>query len=158
MSWRGEWLILAERVIQDSATGGLTVVSCLSRLAASDFPTLHSGFAVAARYCREGAASIEAESLTFRLLREEDGAAAEEVLRTSASARPGAQDLHIHVNFRFLRLKAPGGLRFRLQLQTAEGSWEEGPTSQLWVERLELSQEQRASLRAEAKRLGLGGP
>lgn len=158
MKLHGEWLVLAERVINDSLTQNLTLVSCLEQVAAADFPTVHPGFAVAARYRCVGPPPVEPVRVRYRLLRLCDADAPETLAEYDGEWAPGTLRARIVTNFRVLRLKRPETVTFRVDHRVGDEDWEEGPSCALEVVRLELTPEQRAALAAEARRLGIPVP
>lgn len=158
MKLHGEWLVLAERVINDSLTQNLTLVSCLEQVAAADFPTVYPGFAVAARYRCVGPPPGEPVRVRYRLLRLCDTDAPETLAEYDGEWAPGTTRARIATNFQVLRLKRPETVTFRVDHRVGDGDWQEGPTCALEVVRLELTPEQRAALAAEARRLGIKVP
>jgi hypothetical protein len=155
MKVQGEWLVLAERVIHDSLSGNLSVVSCLSAVATVAFPSTHPGFAVAARFVCVGERPSGPVPLHFRLIRLCDADPPELVIEFQGELTAGATWLQVAENFLHLRLKRPERVTFRMDHHQPGQDWVEGPRCSLDILRLELAPEQQAHLAAEAQRLGL---
>lgn len=155
MKLHGEWLVLAERVITDSFTQNLTLVSCLEQVAAVQFPMLHHGFGVAARYRCVGELPTKAAKVRYRLMRLCETDAAEVVGEFDGAWAAGTRRARIATNFQFLRLKRAEAITFRMDHRVGTGAWVEGPSCALDVVKLEVTPEQRAAFAAEAARLGL---
>lgn len=153
----GEWIVLAERVINDALTQNLTLVSCLEQIAALEFPAQHPGFAVAARYRCVGEPPERPVKVRYRLMRLCETDAPEVVVELEGDWGAGARRARVGTNFQFLRLKRPETVTFRMDHRVGSGSWVEGPACSLDVVQLRLTDEQRAALAAEMQRLGLPG-
>ncbi len=158
MKLRGEWLVLAERVINDSMTQNLTLVSCLEQVAALTFPAQHAGFGVAARYRCEGPPPEKAQKVRYRLLRLSEAEPPETICEFNGVWEAGTRRGRIGTNFQLLRLKRAETLTFRMDHRVGNGPWVEGPSCAIDVVKLELTDEQRAQLQRDAARLGLGVP
>lgn len=155
MKLRGEWLVLAERVINDSLTQNLTLVSCLEQIAALSFPAQHAGFGIAAHYRCEGPAPEKAQKVRYRLLRLSEVDPPELISEFGGEWAAGTRRARIGTNFQYLRLKRQETLTFRMDHRVGNGHWVEGPSCAIDVVKLELTDEQRAELQANAARLGL---
>ncbi len=153
----GEWLVLAERVINDALTQNLTLVSCLEQIAAPSFPTHHQGFGVAARYRCVGEPPTEDVEASYRLVRLSASSEPEVVVTFEGTWPAGTCRARVATNFRYLRLTRPEVLTFRVDHRIGRGRWIEGPSSSIDIVKLELTPEQQAALAAEWKRLGLAG-
>lgn len=150
-----EWLVLAEKVLCDTATNNLTIVNCLDQVSALRFPAHYPGFAVAARLRSVGPPPARATKVTYRLLRLSEGAAPELLATMPGDWSPESDFGRVWINFQILRLLRPETLRFRLDYRVDDGAWVEGPSCSLDVLQLELSDDERASLRAERIARGL---
>ncbi len=155
MKIRGEWLVLAQQVIEDRYTQNLSLVSCLEQVAALQFPTVHHGFGVAARYRCVGEPPLKAVKVHYRLQRRCDTDPPEIVGEFDGQWEAGTRWARVVVNFQYLRLKRPEMVTFWMEHRVGGGRWEAGPSSELDVVQLELSLAQREALQAEASRLGL---
>lgn len=151
----GEWLVLAERVINDALTQNLTLVSCVEQIAALEFPANHHGFAVAARYRCVGDPPARPVKVGYRLVRLCDIDPPETVTEMGGDWAAGARRARVATNFQVLRLKRPETVTFRIDHRVGTGKWTEGPSCSLDVVRLELTDDQREVLLAEMRRLGL---
>ncbi|MFM2161697.1 MAG: hypothetical protein RLZZ383_1209 [Pseudomonadota bacterium] len=148
-----EWMVLAERVIEDRATHSLTLVGCLSELRAPDFPALHHGFAVAARLrCRDRAPETDA-TVSFRLQRFSTNDPEQTILETSGTWPAGARSIQWVTNFQVLRLLRAETVHFRLDHRAGPGAWRRGPVAALDVLALGLSDEERAAVKAHWRSL-----
>ncbi len=153
----GEWLVLSERVINDSLTQNLTLVSCIEQIATPSFPSHHQGFAVAARYRCVGEPPPHDVEASYRLVRLSVSAAPEVLVTFNGAWPAGTRRARVATNFRFLRLTRPEVLTFRVDHRIGRGRWIEGPSSSIDIVKLELTLEQQAALAADWKRLGLPG-
>jgi hypothetical protein len=158
MKIRGEWLVLAERVIVDSLTQNLTLVSCLEQVAALKFPAQHHGFGVAARYRCEGPPPTRAQRVRYRLMRLSEFDPPETISEFGGDWHAGDRRARIGTNFQLLRLKQPEVLSFRMDHRIGNGPWVQGPTCSIDVVTLELTPAQLAAMESEATRLGLVNP
>lgn len=150
-----EWMVLAERVIEDSATHNLTIVSCLEQINTFTFPAQHHGFAVAARFrCHDGPPERDCK-VRMRLVRVSEHDPEEVVSEVDSTWQAGVRTARWVMNFRFLRLKRAETLRFRLDHKVGRAAWEQGPTSSLDIIQMELSDEQRQKLIEELQARGL---
>lgn len=137
MTLHGEWLILAEHVLEDCLTRNLTLVSCLERAAATEFPALHHGFAVVARFRWVAEPPHRPTAVLFRLLRLSEHDGAEVLLETRHRWQPEARVANITARFQVLRLLRPEVVVFRMDARVGRGPWIEGPAAALDVVRLE---------------------
>lgn len=150
-----EWMVLAERVIEDSATHNLTIVSCLEQIQTLTFPAEHHGFAVAARFrCIEAPPEKDC-NVRMRLVRLSDHDPDEVISEVDSTWQAGVRKARWIMNFRFLRLKRAETLRFRLEHQVGRAAWQQGPTSSLDIIHMDLSDEQRQKLIEELRARGL---
>ena len=155
MKIRGEWLVLAQQVMDDRYTQNLSLVSCMDQVAALQFPALHHGFGVAARYRCVGEPPLKAVKVHYRLQRRCDADPPEIVGEFDGQWDAGTRWARVVANFQYLRLKRPETVRFSMEHRVDGGRWEAGPSCELDVVQLELSPAQRDALQAEATRLGL---
>ncbi len=155
MRLRGEWLVLAERVIDDALTGNITLVSCLGQVAAVDFPAQHHGFAIAARFSCAGKPPAAPTPVSFRLIRRSATDEEQCVTNWTVQWQPGTRVGHVGTNYQVLRLRRPEIIEFRIEHRVAEGTWHAGPTCSIDVLRLELTTEEREALATERASLGL---
>lgn len=155
MKLRGEWLVLAERVINDSLGGNLTLVSCLYQVAAIQFPAQHHGFGVAGRFRCVGEPPKKPTRASVRLVRSSDADPEETVQEWDITWAPGTRCAHVGTNFQILRLRRPETVEFRVDHRIGRGAWQHGPTCSLDVLPMVLTDEQREAIRAELVTLGL---
>jgi hypothetical protein len=148
-------MVLAERVIDDSATHNLTLVSCLERVQALSFPSQHHGFAVGARFrCIEGIPKRD-RKVRFRLVRQSEHESDEHLFDLDTTWAAGLSTARLATNFQVLRLKRPETLRFRLDYKVGRTAWQHGSTCYLDVVERVLTDDERRALREEAKARGL---
>ena len=136
-----EWMVLAERVIDDSTTHNLTLVSCLEQIQTLFFPAQHPGFAVAARFRCVDALPSRDRKVRFRLVRQSDHEPDEELFKLDTTWTAGHATTRLVTSFQFLRLKRPETLRFRLDHQVGRAAWQEGATCYLDIVQKTLSDE-----------------
>lgn len=150
-----EWMVLAERVIEDSTTHNLTIVSCLEQLQALSFPAQHNGFAVAARFrCAESPPKRE-RKVKMRLVRVSEHDPDEVISEVDSPWKAGVRTARWVMNFQFLRLKRAETLGFRLEYKLGRSAWQLGASSSLDVIQMELSDEHRQKLIEEFQARGL---
>jgi hypothetical protein len=149
-----EWMVLAERVLDDSTTGNLTIVSCLERVQSLAFPAHHHGFAVAARFRCLGQAPESNCTVGMRLVRACESDPEEVISEAASEWQAGVDTARWVMNFHFLRLKRPETLQFRLEYRVGDGIWEHGATSYLDIKMMELTEEQRRALTEEFRARG----
>jgi len=151
MALRCDWLVLCERVIEDSQTGNLTLVNCLDQVQAWSIPSTLPGFGFAARFSRDTFEVEEEGTYQFRLMRH--GGSGEDMLVVETSGTLDADALCIRVffNFAVLRLFAEETVTFRIDWRQAGQRWRHGPRVPLRVTL--YPQETRDSLAAELLRL-----
>lgn len=155
MRLHGEWLVLAERVIQDAYTNALTLVSCLDQVTAVRFPAQHHGFGVAARYRVDGEPPKKPTRVRFRLLRVSEVDPEETLSEFESVWEPGTQRSRIAVNFQFLRLKRAETLCFRVDHKVGNAAWQRGPSCMLDVVQVVLTPEEREAALLELRARGL---
>ncbi|MCB9779840.1 MAG: hypothetical protein H6742_14840 [Alphaproteobacteria bacterium] len=152
-----EWMVLAERVIEDSATGNLTIVSCLEQVRSLGFPAQHHGFAMAARFRCVDAPPERDGKLRMRLVRASDHDPDEVVAEVDSVWQAGERTARWVMRFRYLRLRRPETLRFRLDHKVGRAAWQEGPTATLDILELDLSDDERQALERELQALERAG-
>jgi len=150
-----EWMVLAERVLEDSATLNLTLVSCLERVLALSFPAQHHGFSVAARFRCLDVPPEKDGKVRMRLVRLSDHDPDEVISEADSTWQAGVRTARWVMNFQVLRLKRAETLRFRLDFKVGRAAWEQGPSVSLDVVQMELSDEQRQALTDELRARGL---
>ncbi len=123
-----EWLVLAERVIEDAYTGNLTIVSCMEDLIAPMFPAVHNGFAVAARYRWIGVPPRRNRRWRIRLVRCSEHDGEEVVAEDGATWEAGRATSRWVIHFRMLRLRRPETLTFRMDHKVGRSAWQRGPS------------------------------
>lgn len=155
MKLRGEWLVLAERVIDDAISGNVTLVSCIQQVAAADFPAQHHGFGVAARFCCVGEPPDKPIPVSLRLVRRSATDAEEVVTDWNITWQAGTRRGQVATNFQVLRLRRPEIVEFRIDHRVGKGAWHSGPTCSIDVLHFEMTPAQREALQAQLAALGL---
>lgn len=129
----GEWLVLAERLIDDSITHNPTLVSCLDRISAKTFPSAHYGFAVVARFRREGETQGAHVPFSYRVVRLSPSEDLKVIVEIDGAWPPDSRYTRVGANFGALRLTRPEMLTFRIDYREDGGPWVEGPASTLEI-------------------------
>jgi len=132
MSWSPAWIAAAARVVVDADSGRLTLVDLLDGMVTARVPASLQGFALAARFSREEGLDAEGQ-LGVRFERQDGDGDWEPVHESTASFTAGQPVTYAWVQFRVLRVRAPGPLRFRLSWRADGGRWRRGPVHALQV-------------------------
>ncbi len=143
-----EAFIPCERVVQDQHTHNVTLVSCLEQVSALQFPSMHYGFAVAARLAWQGPLPTSDLDLKYRVLRfsdtDEEQVITEGSMAWEASTRRG----RVLCSFPALRLRRPEVIRFRIEFCQPDGDWQTVGACSIDVGLLEMTDEERQDLLA----------
>ncbi len=150
-----EWMVLAERVIEDSSNHTLTLVSCLEEIRTWVFPSQHHGFAVAARFRSQDGPPDKDHKLRMRLVRVSDHDPDEVIAEAETTWVAGLTTARWVMNFSVLRLKRPETLRFRIDHRLGRGGWQTGPSGSVDIVEVELTEQQRQKLLEELQARGL---
>lgn len=132
-----DWMVLCDQVISDTQTNALTLVNCLERVAAGEFPAAYPRFAFAAMFRWDGAAPAADTAMEYRLVRYSDADDEEEILNLDGVWRAGTTRTRVFVNFGVVRLRRVEDLWFRLDHRAGRGRWTKGRPALLQVVRLE---------------------
>lgn len=133
MPIRCDWLVLCERVIEDTQSGGLTLVNCLDQVQAWSVPSTLPGFGFAARFSRDGEDPSDAGPYEFRFVRIGGSGAVEPVVETEGRIEDATQTLRVFFNFAMLRLFREEVIRFRIDWRRPAQRWHRGPMVPLRV-------------------------
>lgn len=153
MKLKGEWLVLAERVLTDAHSNNLTLVSCLEQIGSPVFPGFHHGFGVAALYRCVDAPPADDVPVTFRLMRCSDTDGEVVVQTHDTTWKAGLHRARLATNFAMLRLWRPEVITFRMDHKVHGGRWTPGPSCSLEVYKVDLTPEQQAAMQAQLKEL-----
>lgn len=128
MSIACEWLILCERALVDQQTNTFTLVSCLEQVSAPSFPSEFPGVACVSMLRWVGQTPCGAPvPVRFRVVRLEEGYEPEVIVEMNGRWEPGQERARVHARFEHLRLREPGGVRFRLDHALGDDApWSEG--------------------------------
>ena len=133
MALQCDWFVLCERVIEDTQSGNLTLVNCLDQIQAWSVPSTMPGFAIAARFTRDGAEDNEDGTYEFRLIRKSEIGGEDIVMPIGAELGPGNSVLRVFVNFAVIRLFREETIKFRLDFRKVGQRWRHGPSVPLRV-------------------------
>lgn len=150
-----ESLVLCERVLDDTFSGTVTLVACLDEVRALRFPAQHPGFGFLARLRWDGAPPTADQPIAYRFWRIGSEGKPELVHSFDGAWPAGATRVRVATNFRWLRLRGPERVEFRLDHRLGRGGWKKGPVASIDVRPLDLSEADRAALRAEYLARGL---
>lgn len=139
MSLTCDWLVLAERVIDDSQSASLTLVNCLDEVNPWSLPSALPGFGFAARFRRAEDDLDEDRGYEFRFLRSSRTDPERLIVATSAHLAAGAETLRVFFNFAMLRLYREEVIAFRIDWRIPGQRWRHGPTVPLRVRLLPKS-------------------
>lgn len=133
MALRCDWLVLCERVIEDSQSGSLTLVNCLDHVQAWSVPSTLPGFGFAARFSRTGTGTDEDGEYEFRFLRTGEVGTETVIVTTEATLGADNQTLRVFFNFAMLRLFREETVEFRIDWRRPAHKWRRGPAVPLKV-------------------------
>ena len=161
-----EWMVLCSQVIQDTRNNALSLINCLETISANEFPAAHPGFAFAARYRRntDSEHPDHPVDLEYRLVRwsaEQNDGEEEQIIVLPGTWLPQHARGNVFINFRAIRLFAPGRIWFRVDHRPLGGEWVPGGVAALDVtelaippglrERVESLKEEFAAAKASKK-------
>lgn len=127
MTLKSDWLVLCERVVQDSDTKNLIIFQTIESIRALSFPVLHRGFAFAARFHWEGPPAREETTVGVRFIRWSENDPEETVIEINGSWSADTIFGKSYFNFEVLRLFRPEMLWFRLDMRVGtDGEWIRG--------------------------------
>ena len=148
MAIQCDWLVLCQRVVEDSVTKNLSLLNCLESVTVHDFPCYFPGFAFAANFSRTTPSPADVGSWEFRLTRASKTAPERVVVTASAECKPNTERLRVFINFAVLALQEPGPLFFRIDWRkVGRNKWHQGQQVSLNVDHTKLSTEEQNSLR-----------
>jgi hypothetical protein len=158
MKVKCEWMVVAERIIDDANTGTISLIACLEQISVYSFPYNQPGFGIAASFRCIGDPPESPMPLQFRIVRLSEYSDPETVFEADSTWAAGLSRARLAVSFQFLRLLRPETLSFRVEHRFGTGRWVQGNTCSLDVVQLKLSPEQELALRNELQAKGMAAP
>jgi len=138
MTLKCDWFVLCQQVIWDKGTDALTLVNCLEQVTSSSFPSLHHGFAFAARFTWAGEPLKEPLDTHFKLVRwSEMDDKQTTVIELDGRLEPETTLARVFTNFSFMKLNRPERVWFGLESRVAGGRWRKGPAVSVDVKEMD---------------------